>query len=69
MIHTEIITIDGAEYQRTWADSGAVQNIVTGETYNDAIDPLDSGRTYIEVDCEDEASAEDIIKILTGYED
>ena len=37
--------------------------------YDEAYDPIDSGRTYVETDIpieQDEAEAEEIVNILTG---
>lgn len=36
--------------------------------YDDAYDPIDSGRTYVETDIpiEEDATAEELINILTG---
>ena len=49
MIKTEIVTIRDKQFQRTWSDSGCLIER-DGERYAEAIDPLDSGRTYTETD-------------------
>ena len=51
MIKTEIITINGKEYVRTHSDRNMqIRQNDTGAMYDDAIDPVDSGRTYTETD-------------------
>lgn len=47
MIKTENITINGMEYIRTWSDDNKMIER-DGELYEEAIDPIDSGRTYTE---------------------
>lgn len=47
MIKTEKITINGKEYIRTWSDNNKMIER-DGELYEEAIDPIDSGRTYTE---------------------
>ncbi|MBQ8254947.1 MAG: hypothetical protein IJY94_05525 [Clostridia bacterium] len=49
MIVKEIITINGKEYLHTYSDSGK-QIEREGALYVDAIDPIDSNRTYTETD-------------------
>lgn len=49
MIKVENITINGKEYTRTWSD----ENLMIerdGALYEEAIDPIDSGRSYTETD-------------------
>ena len=70
MIQAEIITINGRQFQRTWSDSGCLIER-SGARYAEAIDPLDSGRTYTETDAlieakhmtetEEKAAAYDIL--------
>lgn len=51
MIKTEIITINGKEYVHTYSDRNMqIRQNDTGAMYDDAIDPVDSGRTYTETD-------------------
>ena len=70
MIQTENITINGRTLTRTYSDSGYyIQR--DGVQYAEAIDPLDSGRTYTETDepIEENAELEDYktaFEILTG---
>ena len=49
MIKTEIVTILGKQFRRTWSDSGFMIER-DGAQYSEAVDPLDSGRTYTETD-------------------
>ncbi len=49
MLKTEIVTFNGKEYVRAWSD----QNMMVerdGALYEEAIDPIDSGRAYTETD-------------------
>ena len=51
MIVTEILTISGKEFLRTYSDSGyMIKQTDTGEVYDEAIDPVEMGRTYTEID-------------------
>ena len=49
MIKTEIITINGRQFQRTWSDAGFLIER-NGAQYSEAVDPIDSGRTYTETE-------------------
>lgn len=49
MICIENVTINGKEYIRTWSDKG-MKIERDGAMYEEAIDPVDSGRTYTETD-------------------
>lgn len=49
MIKTETITRNGQTYDRTYSDAGR-QIMRDGATYDEAIDPVDSGRVYTETD-------------------
>lgn len=49
MIQTETITINGKEYIRTWSDQTMMIER-DGAVYEEAIDPIDSGRTYTETE-------------------
>ena len=70
MIKTEIITVNGRQLQRTWSDGDSYIEL-DGARYSEAVDPLDSGRTYTETDepIEENAELEDYktaFEILTG---
>ena len=47
MIKTELITIDCRQLRRTWSDVGFMIER-DGTVYSEAVDPIDSGRTYTE---------------------
>ena len=49
MIIVETITINGIEYQRTYSDIG-MKIEREGVRYDEAIDPMGSGREYTETD-------------------
>lgn len=71
MIKTETITIGGKQFMHTYSDIGCY--IERDEMrYADAIDPIDSGRTYTETDIPIEIEEEDIYRtaynIVTGQE-
>ena len=46
MLYVENVTINGREFTRTWSDRFMIER--DGVLYSDAIDPVDSGRTYTE---------------------
>ena len=58
MIKTEVVTIRDKQYQRTWSDAGLMIER-DGARYSEAVDPLNSGRTYTETDEPIEQEAED----------
>ena len=74
MIKTETITINGRQLLRTWSDAGRMIER-DGARYSEAVDPLDSGRTYTETDeqvetatmteAEEKAAAYDILTGVT----
>lgn len=49
MLKTEIVTYGGKDYIRTWSDLDMMIER-DGAMYQEAIDPIDSGRTYTETD-------------------
>lgn len=49
MLKTETVTYNGTEYIRTWSDKGVMIER-DGAMYEEAVDPVDSGRTYTETD-------------------
>ena len=49
MIKTETIVINGKEYIRTWSDNHKMIER-DGALYEEAIDPIDTNRTYTETD-------------------
>ena len=62
MIRTETIDLFGAQYTHTWSDMGMMIHGGNPESdYVDTLDPIDSGRTYVETNIpipgEDEPAA------------
>lgn len=65
MIKTEI----KGNFIRTYSDLGVkIHGGYPEGDYDEAFDPIDSGRSYVETDIpiEEDATAEEIIDILTG---
>ena len=65
MIKTEII----GNLIKTYSDLGMkIHGGMPEGDYDEAYDPIDSGRTYTETDIpiEEDVTAEEIVKILTG---
>lgn len=51
MIVTETIDLFGIDYKHTYSDAGyKIRQDDTGVIYDDAVDPIDSTRTYTETD-------------------
>lgn len=51
MVITETITKDGMKLVKNYSDAGVmIQKVGTEEIYVDAVDPVGSGRTYVETD-------------------
>lgn len=48
MIYTETVEIRGRQFLRTYSDTHKVMR--DGVEYDEAVDPMDSGRTYTETD-------------------
>ena len=72
MIVQEHVEIDARDFIRTYSDSG--RYVVGGEPYGEyeeACDPAEFGRTYIEGDVMpvDESEAQEILNILMGVEE
>lgn len=71
MIKTEMTIIGDKQFMHTYSDIGCYIER-DGEHYADAIDPLDSGRTYTETNVPIEAEEEDVYhtayNIVTGQE-
>ena len=49
MIIKEIISVNGKDFERTYSDNG-MKIERDGVRYDEAIDPMHSGREYIETD-------------------
>ena len=80
MIATENITIGGRELVRTYSDADLmIRQDGTGNIYSEAVDPLNSGRTYTETDIVIERTEDDrvaqleedsaALKIILGEEE
>ena len=48
MLYTETVTIGGRQYRRTYSDTHKIAR--DGVEYDEAIDPVDTDRTYTETD-------------------
>lgn len=46
MLYTERVTIRGREFDHTWSDAFTIMR--DGVEYDEAYDPADSGREYVE---------------------
>lgn len=70
MIKTETITIGNKQYTRTYSDRGMmIHGGMPEGDYDEAVDPAELGRTYVETDIPiegEESEAEEIVSILTG---
>lgn len=80
MIATENITIGGRELVRTYSDADLmIKQVGTEIVYTEAVDPVGSGRAYIETDIVIEQTEEErraqleedskALKILLGEEE
>lgn len=70
MIVTENLTMDGRQFVKTYSDAGMKIQRQDGVVFDDAIDPVETGRTYTETDEPIEGeSAEEIVSILLGGEE
>lgn len=73
MIKTETITINNKQYVRTYSDAGMmIHGGMPEGDYDEAVDPAELGRTYVETDIPiegEESEAEEILSILTGEQE
>lgn len=67
MIKTKIVEINGRKLLHTWSDEDFTI-LRDGVEYEEAYDPIDTGRVYTETDIpiESESDAEEILNILLG---
>ena len=67
MIKTEIITIKGVQFQKTWSDANYLIER-DGAKYSEAVDPIDIERTYTEtnelIDSQDTVTGDEILSML-----
>ena len=70
MLKTETVTYNGKDYIRTWSDADQMIER-DGALYEEAVDPVDSGRTYTETDQpivrEGEAEESDYLAALERF--
>ena len=67
MIKTEIITINGVQFQKTWSDANYLIER-DGAKYSEAVDPIDIERTYTEtnelISPQDDITGDEILSML-----
>ena len=67
MIKTEIITINGVQFQKTWSDANYLIER-DGAKYSEAVDPIDIERTYTEtnelINSQDNITGDEILSML-----
>lgn len=70
MIQTENFEKNGRTLVRTWSDAGyRIRQDGTGAVYDEAVDPVEMGRTYTETDEQRpdvELTAQQALDIITG---
>ena len=70
MIKTETVTIGEKQFIRTYSDRGMkIHGGFPEADYDEAFDPIDSGRTYTETDIPIEGDPEDAEALLAMLED
>jgi len=68
MIKSEIVTIRGTQYRRTWSDTHYITR--DGVEYLEAIDPIDTDRTYTETETPlPTPTADELLEIILGEVD
>ena len=67
MIKTEIITINGIQFQKTWSDASYLIER-DGAKYSEAVDPISVERIYTEtnepIDPQDNITGDEILSML-----
>lgn len=67
MLYTERVTIRGREFDHTWSDEFTIMR--DGVEYDEAYDPIGSGREYVETEnfrnSDDEATEADYLAALS----
>lgn len=68
MLYTEVVTIRGKEFRRTYSDTNMVMR--DGVEYSEAVDPIDSDREYTEstTPLPEEITAQEALDIIVGGE-
>lgn len=71
MIQTEILSIGGMDFVKTWSDAGKMIER-DGVFYEEAIDPAEFDRTYTETDVDivlpEEAALAELTEVLEDEE-
>lgn len=67
MIRSEIVEINGAQFEHLWSDAHR-QLTRNGQAWDEVYNPLNTGRVYEEGDLivDDEDSAEAILDVILG---
>ena len=70
MIRTEIVEINGTQYEHVWSDENR-QVCRDGQAWDEVYNPPDTGRVYTEGDeiPDEEATPEEVLSILLGGAD
>ena len=67
MIKTEIITINGVQFQKTWSDANYLIER-DGAKYSEAIDPIGVERVYTEtnelIDSQNDITSDEFLSML-----
>ena len=67
MIKTEIIIINGVQFQKTWSDANYLIER-DGAKYSEAVDPIDIERTYTEtnepIDSQNDITSDEFLSML-----
>ena len=67
MIKTEIITINGVQFQKTWSDANYLIER-DGAKYSEAVDPMDVERVYTEtnepIDPQNDITSDEFLSML-----
>lgn len=67
MIRTEIVTINGQQFEHVYSDENR-QVYRDGQAWDEVFNPINTGRVYTEGEMipETEATAEEVLDILLG---
>ena len=69
MIRTEVVEINGTQFQHVWSDDNRVL-CRDGQQWSDVYDPIDANEEYAEGEkMDDEATAIEVLDILLGGTD
>lgn len=66
MLYTETVEIRGRQFIRTYSDTYRIMR--DGLEYDEAIDPVDSGRTYTESDTPLESDMTEVEQKAAAYD-